>query len=96
MDRGLLPEFLYLGDKKSLGWQTRVRLGHPRLSKIQNLVQGDCPPQEERKSQLLGQSTIYVGLRIGFHYRLEVVADAEGQNVGAVVSFNSSGFLRGA
>ena len=95
MDRELLPEFLYLGDKKSLVWQTRVRLGHPRLSKIQNLGQGDCP-QEERKSQLLGQSTIYVGLRIEFHSRLEVVADAEGQNVGAVVSFNSSGFLRGA
>jgi len=58
--------------------------------------QGDCPPQEERTSQLLGQSTIYVGLRIACHSRLEVVADADGQNVGAVVSFNSSGFLRGA
>ena len=66
------------------------------LAKDTSLGQGDCPPQEERKSQLLGQSTIYVGLRIEFHSRLEVVADAEGQNVGAVVSFNSSGFLRGA
>jgi hypothetical protein len=53
-------------------------------------------PQEERKSQPLVRATIYIGLKIEFHDRLEVVADAERQNVGAVVSFNSSGCLRGA
>ena len=86
---------MYLGEKEpSLADEGPVR--PPSPIKNTKWGQGDCPPQEERKSQPLGQSTIYVGLRIEFHYRLEVVADAEGQNMGAVVSFNSSGFLRGA
>ena len=96
MDRGLLPEFLDLGEKKEpcLADEGPVRAPSP----IKNTKFGarGLPAPGRRKSQLLGQSTIYVGLRIECHSRLEVVADADGQNVGAVVSFNSSGFLRGA
>jgi hypothetical protein len=61
MDIGLLPDFLYLGDKKIIDCQARGRLGHPAEQRIQIGAKGlayDLAEFEDLSIRLLGRRAV--------------------------------------